>query len=89
MSETKHDGGPAFPPTVHPDCHDGRGMPTGLSIRDWFAGQAIIAVARMVLRDQSPFEKEEVSGFYKRRAIWAYEMADAMLAERANTKVAK
>ena len=70
-----------LPYTLRPGYMGAQG---GMSLRDWFAGQALVAVVCMNPRDQSPFEKEEVSGFYKRRAIWAYAMADAMLAERTS-----
>ncbi len=61
MSEK--DGGDAFP-RMHGSEH-------GLSIRDWFAGQALAATADN--------EDETVDAM----AEWAYRIADAMLRERA------
>lgn len=69
MSE-QDDGGPAFPRQELNDdgslCHSHMGM----SLRDWFAGQSLIAV---------------YSGHKTRVDIarWSYAMADAMLRERA------
>ena len=43
MSATTNDGGPAFPVTVHKDCHGNVAVAIdqGMSLRDWFAGQAL------------------------------------------------
>ena len=63
---------PAFPSPMQDDrdCYarneSGYG---GLSIRDWFAGQAITGLA------QNPAPEAEVAG-------WAYALADAMLEAR-------
>ncbi len=43
----------------------------GMSLRDWFAGQALIGIAS---RGASPSEVQ---------ARFAYDMADAMMAQRA------
>ena len=74
MSETKiDDGGPAFPQDDYPDRdpgldeHPGRGM----SLRDWFAGQALVGLLTSH-RDSKSVIVET-----------AYAVADAMLAERA------
>ena len=71
----KNDGGPAFsraanwtPKTAPEDGHD-RGE-AGMSLRDWFAGQALAGM---------PDVCESVDVI----AEQAYAMADAMLAERA------
>ena len=67
MAETK-DGGPAFPAEggydsgLHPN--------PGMSLRDWFAGQAL---ANEYCRHDSDPDKV---------AEWAYHLADAMLAAR-------
>ncbi|QDP53735.1 MAG: hypothetical protein GOVbin7759_22 [Prokaryotic dsDNA virus sp.] len=56
---------PAFPFAAeygHPAAHG------GMTLRDWFAGQAIPVV--------------KGSGSPREHAFWAYEMADAMLAAR-------
>lgn len=62
----KIDGGPAFPLPVT-EWNPGN---AGMSLRDWFAGQALAGI--MTLRPNTADE-----------AAWAaYEAADAMLAAR-------
>lgn len=68
-----NDGGPAFP--VPPNETEQQNMgwercPTGMSVRDWFAGQALVALA----------ENETIT--HKDAAEHAYRYADAMLAAR-------
>jgi len=76
MSE-RNDGGPAFP----------RGDPThggdhGMSLRDWFAGQALAGLlANPKLDEIAPVEEMP-----KSIAKCAYEASDAMLAELAKVK---
>jgi hypothetical protein len=70
MADIK-DGGPAFP-------HQGYSH-QGLSIRDWFAGQAINGLARAITDAGGLWNEADA-------ARWAYEYADAMLAERAKGK---
>ena len=61
----KDDGGPAFPQTIRvPDEFH-----AGMSLRDWFAGQALQGMLANGERRQS-------------YAAEAYSLADAMLAER-------
>jgi hypothetical protein len=60
----KNDGGPAFPVFF--------GLSAGMSLRDWFAGQALITMPHGPAAPKSTDEA----------ARWAYEMADAMLAVR-------
>jgi hypothetical protein len=64
------DGGPAFPST-----HPSYGREEGMSLRDWFAGQAMHAF----LRNLPPHDVDEP---YSTWAGDAYEMADAMLKAR-------
>jgi hypothetical protein len=61
------DGGPAFP-----QDSDQYG-PQGMSLRDWFAGQALARFAS---------DPETCSWDYKMMAKAAYAQADAMIAER-------
>lgn len=56
-----HRNPPAFPPPVP-------NVSRGMTLRDWFAGQALATCADL--------EKA------KSAAAWAYQVADAMLAER-------
>lgn len=69
--EPINDGGPAFP------CEGGSGSglhpAPGMSLRDWFAGQAL---AGWIANTQSDHRPAVV-------AHYCYAIADAMLAERA------
>ena len=58
------DGGPAFP-----QDSDQYG-PQGMSLRDWFAGQALA----------NPYSRHDTD--HHKVAIYAYAVADAMLAAR-------
>ncbi len=75
MSEQIYDGGPAFP---IPDAHFPNGEIqfgcNGMTLRDWFAGQAL---AGMLSR--GGWEAEGAS-------IDAFMYADAMLAARKETR---
>ena len=70
MSE--REGGPAFPPTHDPRTHD-----SGMTLRDYFAGQALAAAASASWSD-----KVAVDGNAETAAIWAYAYADAMMEAR-------
>ena len=81
MSAPK-DGGQAFP-RPHSDVTRGDGavladMPAqdGMSLRDYFAGQVLVAALHRELAAGSETFK------YDQRAAFAYRMADAMLDER-------
>ena len=50
----------------------------GMTLRDWFAGQALVSTMRIV----TGMESEPGEGMAQTFARRAYEMADAMLAER-------
>lgn len=65
---SKTNGGPAFP-TTQADVERGW---DGMSLRDWFAGQAL---AGLVANDSARGDNAQF-------AIVAYALADAMLAER-------
>ena len=68
---SKHDdGGPAFPSVDYGSI--------GMSLRDWFAGQALAGVIAACCQDTLNFETREQ--LFARNA---YAIADAMLAERA------
>lgn len=69
-AEKPKDGGPAFPHMMLPGHRD---YAPGMSLRDWFAGQAIAGV----LAEQC---MEHLSS--ENIAEKAYALADAMLAER-------
>ena len=66
------DGGPAFPRAYAENAY---GDERGMSLRDWFAGQALLGI----MSDLS-----NLSGEVPRyAAARAYAIADAMIAERA------
>lgn len=68
MTDTK-DGGPAFPHGPYVQCD-------GMSLRDYFAGQALVALTRC-------YAAGEVDGYLLRMvAADAYTLADAMLEQR-------
>jgi hypothetical protein len=64
MSTPINDGGPAFPP--------GDGSENGMSLRDYFAGQALAGALADPTCDLAPIELAKI----------AYREADAMLAAR-------
>tara|TARA_R100001198_G_scaffold91810_1_gene70417 strand:- start:1910 stop:2146 length:237 start_codon:yes stop_codon:yes gene_type:complete len=64
---TKYDGGPAFPYPVHND--------EGMSLRDYFAGQAIAGAAL-----DPDGKRLDVTSYLC--AYNAYQVADLMLAQR-------
>ena len=61
------DGGPAFPITEY-----GLQGYSGMSLRDWFAGQALAGM----LRNQSAYGSPSNAG------EWSYQFADAMIEAR-------
>ena len=70
----QNDGGPAFPVMTYNDTGDISGTwltDPGMSLRDWYAGQALVGIS-IALPDDVP----------KEVAQRAYKYADAMLAER-------
>lgn len=80
MSTERNDGGPAFPgkPPMARIDEGGRVEllgGDGMSLRDWFAGQALTGQCAASLLDGKEATAVE-------RAKRMYQMADAMLAER-------
>lgn len=79
------DGGPAFP-VMHSIDGNWQKEPIekfmGLSLRDWFAGQAMVGVivGSAVVQE----ETGTASDYPSRVAEGAYEIADAMLSTRKN-----
>lgn len=85
----KDDGGPAFPQSLAPrkvdpyteeELADSRGM----SLRDWFAGRVLQALvsnpqASMAIAEMNNQNPEKTQRHF---ALRAYQIADAMLAER-------
>lgn len=81
----KDNGGPAFPQNdlsaygMGP-CDIGN---DGMSLRDWFAGQALIGVGTWMPTSGGSNLSSKTA--MSARAVWAYEQADAMLAARKDT----
>lgn len=75
---TKDNGGPAFPSGfVSMGDGDAIAYTAGMSLRDWFAGQAIVAAAVQGFDDDATVEQNA-----RVAASWAYQIADAMLEAR-------
>lgn len=72
MTNNKNDGGAAFPGG---DSEAGEPYYKGMSLRDWFAGMAMMGFAASPSNKVGQWTPEEVAGD-------AYGYADAMLAER-------
>lgn len=81
MSSEIDNGGPAFPvaDSVYPNGQIQYGF-TGMTLRDWFAGQALAGLLANATLGSEP--AGEI-------ARWSYETADAMLAERAKRQEAQ
>lgn len=75
----KNDGGPAFPVVVWKSPDGMLALPSepGMSLRDWFAGQALTGIGTWC----PPMESGET--VHQTKARYAYGQADAMLAARA------
>lgn len=73
----KEDGGPAFANMTASSSGPVNPRREGMSLRDWFAGQALIGLC------QAHMSAEEFVVSPALLARTAYAMADAMLAERA------
>lgn len=72
-----NDGGPAYP--LHPGVlPDWQGQ-VGMSLRDYFAGQALIGILAGGFADTVPHD--DVNGGLD-AAFFAYQYADAMIAAR-------
>lgn len=87
MAEVK-DGGPAFPCITWTNLNVGSGPASwvesknpGMSLRDWFAGQALSSAIQHELAVRSA-QIAPVSFRYESVAASAYAMADAMLKAR-------
>jgi hypothetical protein len=79
MSDKINDGGPAFPISI-PGCGD-NGM-HGMSLRDWFAGQAMAAYI-MHLGAMQIHASENIDEC----TAQSYRLADYMLAARSHGTV--
>ena len=73
MSTPINDGGPAFPFAKEMETIQGLQFSTGMSLRDYFAGQALAGLLTQLAED------EFGPGHFAKAS---YEMADAMIAAR-------
>jgi hypothetical protein len=79
MTDKIDDGGPAFPPMAPLESW---GDPKqGMSLRDWFAGQALAGL--LADPNEGPQDDETLEDAISRIAEGAYSYADAMLEARA------
>lgn len=92
MSTPINDGGPAFPHMADLVSSDGNGgintrqiTSGGMSLRDWFAGQALAGLQANGVISENAAEMGKVTKMRDTqwRSVMCYEMADAMLAARA------
>jgi len=79
MSEQINDGGPALPTAdaYHPSGQIAYGR-KGMTLRDWFAGQALVGLLSGPAVEGVPTPD--------RKAVVAYQFADAMLKARGGAK---
>jgi len=86
MSERVEDGGPAFPSTEDHPNYDFPMHHLGMSLRDWFAGQAL---AGLLANPGGPFQANDRDGWdivnctLDDVARLSYQASDAMLAARS------
>jgi hypothetical protein len=77
LREAPKDGGPAFPgfeTVIHPGSEPYQRPVSGMMLRDYFAGQALVAISANV----------EPGRYYESdAATHAYALADAMIAARS------
>jgi hypothetical protein len=83
MAMSDNTGGPAFPFTI-PDTGHGSIIAKGMTLRDWFAGQALVSLlsnreSQMALYADASIEGKDTTTYV---AEAVFEMADAMLAAR-------
>ena len=71
-----NDGGPAFPRnSFDPEIH------SGMSLRDWFAGQALVGITMSAAKLDAIVNYKSIYTAQEYTTI-AYKLADAMLAAR-------
>ena len=74
-------GGPAFPGPWMPRGAEGD-CATGMTLRDWFAGQALVGYWADQSEADDDFLPEGMERTCENAAEFAYRQADAMLAAR-------
>ena len=81
MTTKIDDGGPAFPVSLG-SLHDQYFASHGMSLRDWFAGQALAGLMAATAHPESGGPSHSYGG-HDGLARTAYAFADAMLAAKA------
>jgi hypothetical protein len=71
---TRNDGGPAFPSVLYSHERAENWSTDGMSLRDWFAGQALAGLISRAIG---------VSEITNKTIEAAWDTADAMIAERS------
>jgi hypothetical protein len=77
MTSNKQNGGPVYPCKTYTQSGHPNGESMGMTLRDYFAGQAL---AGLLAGHGRPIQKI----FLSDEALLCYEYADAMIAERDN-----
>ena len=80
----KADGGAAFP-RAHNEDMDGNSLQVGMTLRDYFAGQALIGIIGKYPCEICEIKPGEYAPVNVSAAKGAYAYADALLAERERT----
>jgi len=80
MADKIDDGGPAFAAGAANEFK--RWTQEGMSLRDWFAGQAVPALLAELYGHSVRSGKQYEASVYTMGANAAYEVADAMIAAR-------
>ena len=94
MKNTPYDGGPAFPvpEAYHADSVElYQSADTGMTLRDWFAGQALVGILagdfgrdlKNAAESLTSDGREQSRAMFGGVAIAAYDAADRMLAVKA------
>lgn len=85
MSATRDDGGSAFPGFQPSEGSSFVYADGGMTLRDWFAGQALSGICSDERNMSAMTRVAEAEGLDLTQYVSssAYEMADAMLAERS------
>lgn len=83
MADSKiDDGGSAFPVPEENRLSDGTYCNEGMSLRDWFAGQALAGITAGLCSDTSHGNRAFDRVGFSHAAQDAYKLADAMIAAR-------
>lgn len=77
MSNNSAQGEPAFP-LLYGERDLGHNE--GMSLRDWFAGQALVSIGAWM---PAGYVNLDTDAARQARAEWAYQQADALLSERS------